>query len=145
MVEIKESVIAQLKTFCQVYGNEVGGVLTGSIISDNIYRISNVSDPCAVIELSSRCRFVRDAGKANDFIKSDFKGSEHTRVYVGEWHTHPEDNPQPSSVDIKSVREIYKKSDIVLNGVFLIIVGLKSNYYGFYDGKSMIEINVTIV
>lgn len=88
---------------------------------------------------------MRDAFKANEFIKEDFEKSDHTRIYIGEWHTHPENNPRPSSVDIDSIIEIYNKSEIVTDGVILIIVGTKSNYYGFYDGKSMKETSITIV
>lgn len=145
MFEIKESVIEQLRTYCQTDGNEVGGILTGSVISDNIYRISNVSEPCIAFNSSNKYRFVRDAAQANTFIKEDFELSDHTRVYVGEWHTHPEDNPHPSSVDIESIIEIYTKSNIVIGGVFLVIVGLKTNYYGFYDGHSLKTPNVRIV
>ena len=59
MFEIKESVIEQLRTYCQTDGNEVGGILTGSVISDNIYRISNVSEPCIAFNSSNKYRFVK--------------------------------------------------------------------------------------
>ena len=145
MIEVKESVINQLRTHCQVDSDEIGGVLTGSITSENRLRISNVSEPCPILNLSNRCACIRDASRANKFIQEDFERSDHTRIYLGEWHTHPENDPHPSSVDIESIIEIYNKSDIVIDGDVLVIVGLKSNYYGFYDGKSMKEKSITIV
>ena len=145
VIEIKESVVDCLRNYCQVEGNEIGGILTGSIISEKRIRISNVSMPCSIKRFANRYKFVRDAAKANEFIKRDFEQSVHTRVYVGEWHTHPEENPSPSSVDIDSIVDIYNRSDIVINGVFLIIVGLKSNYYGFCNGILMKKVNITIV
>ena len=143
--EIKESVVSILSSFRQVTGNERGGVLTGSIISDDTYRVSNVSEPCLFLNASDRCSYIRDASKANKFIKEDFEKSEHTRVYSGEWHTHPEDEPTPSSVDLNSIKEIYQKSELVIDGVVLVIVGLKSNYYGFYNGVRIKRITVEIV
>ena len=143
--EIKESVVSILSSFRQVTGNERGGVLTGSIISDDTYRVSNVSEPCLFLNASDRCSYIRDASKANKFIKEDFEKSEHTRVYIGEWHTHPEDEPTPSSVDLNSIKEIYQKSELVIDGVVLVIVGLKSNYYGFYNVVRIKRITVEIV
>lgn len=145
MFEIKESVLERFQTYRQTYGNEVGGVLTGSIISDDRYRLSNVSEPCTEFNTSNRYCCIRDAAKANDFIKKEFEVSNHTRVYMGEWHTHPENHPTPSVIDINSIIEIYNKSEIVIAGVVLVIVGLKSNYYGFYDGCSMRKVSVTFV
>lgn len=145
MLEIKESVVERLKEYCQTKGNEIGGILTGSIISDNKYRVSNVSEPCTELKMSNRYSCIRDALIANNFIYEDFEVSDHTRIYIGEWHTHPEDHPMPSAVDINSIAEIYNKSDIVIDGVILIIVGLNTNYYGFYDGKTMQKVEVKII
>lgn len=95
--------------------------------------------------MSNRYSCIRDALIANNFIYEDFEVSDHTRIYIGEWHTHPEDHPMPSAVDINSIAEIYNKSDIVIDGVILIIVGLNTNYYGFYDGKTMQKVEVKII
>src|SRR3546814_8042190 len=43
--------------------------------------------------------------------------------YVGDWHTHPERYPQPSSPDAQSIAECVAKSTHQLNGFVLIIVG----------------------
>ena len=40
---------------------------------------------------------------------------------------------------------IYKHSNRVIDGVFLIIVGIKNNYYGFYDGRTFHQVTVDIV
>ena len=43
--------------------------------------------------------------------------------YVGDWHTHPDSCPIPSSVDLSSIAECVLKSEHTLNGFVLIIVG----------------------
>jgi integrative and conjugative element protein (TIGR02256 family) len=43
--------------------------------------------------------------------------------YIGDWHTHPEDAPFPSIIDINSISECFNKSLHALNGFVLVIVG----------------------
>ena len=45
--------------------------------------------------------------------------------FVGDWHTHPEDIPQPSHLDISSMQETVAKSIHSLNGFLMVIVGTK--------------------
>jgi integrative and conjugative element protein (TIGR02256 family) len=43
--------------------------------------------------------------------------------YIGDWHTHPEKHPTPSSTDIHKALEIFKKSQHELNAMLMVIVG----------------------
>lgn len=43
--------------------------------------------------------------------------------FIGDWHTHPEDAPTPSSRDERSMREAFAASHHVLNGFILAIIG----------------------
>ncbi|MHC2276473.1 integrative and conjugative element protein (TIGR02256 family) [Bradyrhizobium diazoefficiens] len=43
--------------------------------------------------------------------------------YVGDWHTHPEDVPTPSSDDLSSIAELVRRSTHHLPGFLLVIVG----------------------
>ena len=43
--------------------------------------------------------------------------------YVGDWHTHPEDKPTPSSDDLTSISEVVRRSTHHLPGFLLMIVG----------------------
>lgn len=135
-IEIKDEVYQQLRKYAQHEGNELCGVLTGSQIDDKTFRISKVSPPC--VACNSRCGCVRDASKANAFIQQDYNESEHTRVYVGEWHTHPEANPTPSLVDINSVISSFNTAERAVPFLIMMIVGTESNYCSVYDGKGFI-------
>jgi len=46
--------------------------------------------------------------------------------YVGDWHTHPEDSPSPSGDDTSKMMGIFKKSEHVLAGMLMVIVGRKA-------------------
>lgn len=43
--------------------------------------------------------------------------------YIGDWHSHPEMFPRPSSLDAHSIAECVKKSQHLLNAFVLVIVG----------------------
>ena len=43
--------------------------------------------------------------------------------FIGDWHTHPEDVPSPSGMDISSIQDAFSKSCHSLNGFILVIVG----------------------
>ncbi len=45
--------------------------------------------------------------------------------FIGDWHTHPEEIPQPSHLDIASMQETVAKSVHNLNGFLMVIVGTK--------------------
>ena len=137
--EIKEEVIEQLKGYAQHEGNELCGVLTGSQIGDNTFRISKVSPPC--VAQNSRHGCERDATKANEFICRDYEDSEHTRVYVGEWHTHPEPNPSPSQTDIASIIQNFSSATRAVPFLMMIIVGTKSIYSSIYTGEEFVVVS----
>ena len=53
-------------------------------------------------------------------------------LFLGDWHTHPEPYPSPSSQDLLSIREAYKQSTHHLNGFLLIIAGTHGLPSGLY-------------
>lgn len=63
-------------------------------------------------------------------IKCNFRQGLH---YVGEWHTHPEKIPEPSSADITSLKNCFRESKHELQWFLMIIVGIKSD--SLYVGK----------
>lgn len=54
--------------------------------------------------------------------------------YVGDWHSHPQRIPAPSARDIQTAKSIVKKSQLVLNGVLIVIVGREAFPRGLYVG-----------
>lgn len=44
-------------------------------------------------------------------------------IYVGDWHSHPEPVPSPSSLDWKTHESLVQKSTYELNGLLLVIIG----------------------
>ena len=135
--EIKPEVVEHLIGYAQHDGNELCGVLTGSQISDRVFRVSKVSPPCVVS--NSRCGCVRDAEMANEFITNDYEDSERTRSYIGEWHTHPEPFPTPSETDYQSIIGNFETSKHVFPFLVMIIVGTEDLYMWIYDGECFVR------
>lgn len=64
--------------------------------------------------------FRPDIRNQNTEIKRLFKNGLH---FVGDWHTHPEGAPSPSSWDMESMEDCFKKSRHELKAFLMVIVG----------------------
>jgi len=66
--------------------------------------------------------------------------------YAGEWHTHPQKIPIPSSQDIDAIKCCYNKSEHKLDYFVLIIVGQssfpKGLWVGVADGSNVHQLQV---
>lgn len=71
----------------------------------------------------------RSAERADVF--SFFKQGLH---YLGDWHTHPQEIPIPSSTDERELRDIFVKSQHELPFMLLVIVGTAQPPAGLYVG-----------
>ena len=77
--------------------------------------------------------FVPDRMAERREIGRYFKAGLH---YVGDWHTHPEPNPRPSKTDIRSFRNMFRRSRHQLAGFVMVIVGTADAPEGLYVGVS---------
>jgi integrative and conjugative element protein (TIGR02256 family) len=78
--------------------NESGGLLLG-YIRENNFDIRMITTPYKK-DFVSRCSFIRQDNKHLDIFKFFQTKINKDIAYIGEWHTHPEDNPKPSTVDL---------------------------------------------
>ncbi len=126
IVNISEDVINNITKFKQIKSNpEAGGILIGSIFKDggtidiNDYTIPLVND--------KRLRFwFGRSEQHNEILHDKWKKSSHTKLYLGEWHTHPQNYPTPSAVDILSWKKLLIRSKTESEVIIFIIVGLNA-------------------
>lgn len=137
IIELTYEVIEEFESRRQLNGPEDAGVLLGSIIDNNHIRINRMSSSCAAKRTISGC--VIDATLANRYIQEEFESSCHTRVFIGEWHTHPEDHPSPSTIDINTIAKDYRECHPSIDGLVMIIIGRRSIYYGVYTENRLCE------
>jgi integrative and conjugative element protein (TIGR02256 family) len=118
--------VEQMLAFAQVLpGNsEAGGVLLGRHLIDSM---DVVVDEVTVPQKSdrrSRYSFFRSR-MHEDVAVSRWVQQKTTLAYLGLWHTHPEDDPVPSSVDQNDWRKAVASDSYEGNQLFFPIVGTR--------------------
>lgn len=83
---------------------ETGGVMLGYIFEETIYveKVSNGGSKA----IHEYLYFRADNNYIEMFIDMEVANSGGKLRYLGEWHTHPQINPEPSELDLDSLGEI---------------------------------------
>lgn len=113
---------------------EAGGVILGRFIKDSNNIIIDVNTEPMKGDIRTRTRFKRGKKRHQEIIDKIWEESEGTCNYIGEWHTHPEENPSPSTTDIKSWIKILRNDYFSSKYLYFIIIGTKS--IGVWEGNS---------
>lgn len=103
---------------------ETGGVLAGHINENGIISISHASEP-GPNAVQSATRFEKDVQYCQEFLNKLFIESGRRVVYLGEWHSHPSRNNNPSGLDIKSLSEIAGEKGYLTEEPVMIILSNK--------------------
>jgi integrative and conjugative element protein (TIGR02256 family) len=127
MLLVEARVLDRLVAFRQLEASapEAGSILMGFRRGPHT-QVTEATVPAAR-DVRRRFGFYRHASHHQRVAVRRWRESGETLDYVGEWHTHPADDPAPSGIDLKHWREIAKTSSRPM--VFLI-VGRTSNWCG---------------
>lgn len=122
LVVIMPSVVERLLSHRQLEARslEAAGVLIGERRGVHLV-IQDLSEPGAG-DLRTRYSVDRCGRHHQTAVDKAFVDSNGTCQYLGEWHTHPEDDPSPSSKDTNS----WKRFLVDSQPMALLIVGRKS-------------------
>lgn len=102
---------------------ESGGIIIGRIVSD-VIMAEKLSIPTQ-LDKATRTTFERHRLSAQIIIDYEHINSYGQMIYLGEWHTHPEDYPRPSSMDIQMIRQQFRENKIMTTFLILLIQGRK--------------------
>lgn len=101
---------------------EAGGILLGTVHGQGML-ISEATTPTRV-DRQWRSFFERMPFGHRAVARRSWRASGGTVRYLGEWHTHPEDSPHPSSTDLMEWRALAtKRTD--RRPILTVIVGRK--------------------
>jgi integrative and conjugative element protein (TIGR02256 family) len=103
---------------------EAGGVMVGRFIEGGNDVVVDLVTPPLPGDRRSRCRFHRRAKPHQAVLNREWKTSGGVRTYLGEWHTHPESFPTPSSIDIRDWRRRVRRDSFHGDTLRFVIVGL---------------------
>lgn len=103
---------------------EAGGILLGRYIAG--CRDVVVDEVTSPMEGDRRTRFAfhRSPARHQAVIDSRWAASRGTCQYLGEWHTHPELSPTPSSVDLSDWRRRLRADRFDGDALLFVIVGI---------------------
>ncbi|MES2040094.1 MAG: Mov34/MPN/PAD-1 family protein [Pseudomonadota bacterium] len=103
---------------------EAGGILLG-LRRENHLHIVDATTPKPA-DRRSLFRFFRRDRYHQNFAIQQWKESGALVDYLGEWHTHPETSPSPSTIDLSEWRQICRREPIPM--VFMIL-GMDSSLW----------------
>jgi len=135
-LKIDENPIESMLSYVQDTNvkDEAGGVILGRFIKESNNIVIDVNTEPMEGDIRTRTRFKRGEKRHQKIINEIWKESEGTCNYLGEWHTHPEENPSPSTTDIKSWTKILKNDVFSSKYLYFIIIGIES--IGIWEGNS---------
>jgi integrative and conjugative element protein (TIGR02256 family) len=117
--------------------DEAGGMLLGRLIHEtNDVVVDEATEPTGE-DRRGRYFFNRAKAAAQRYINLVWGLSGSTRIYLGEWHTHPEDDPSPSDHDLGNWRRIAKKAKYDQDFLIFVIVGRKKIRVWVCDKRSL--------
>ena len=135
-LKIDEKPIESMLSYVQdsIEKNEAGGVILARFIKDSNNIVIDMNTIPMKGDIRTRTRFKRGKKRHQKIIDEIWKETEGTCNYIGEWHTHPEENPSPSKTDINSWKKILKNDVYSSEYLYFIIVGTKS--IGVWEGNA---------
>lgn len=137
LILIEQNVIETVRNHCQSNLGipESGGILLG-YRRDSHLHVVDATTP----QPDDRCmrfRFFRRDPYHQQFALSKWRLSGSTLDYIGEWHTHPETDPTPSSLDFSEWEKICGARKI--NMVFLVSGWTGNFWLGVGRGQHIVK------
>ncbi len=102
---------------------EIGGILMAEHVGVDTFSLTDLT----IHRRGTIASFVRRIEEALGFLRAFFHRTNHDYTkfnYIGEWHSHPCFEPEPSLKDDASMQEIVGDATIGANFVVLLIVKL---------------------
>ena len=142
-VHFAKSAVAALmeRRQLQTDAAEAGGIMLGRLIADSLdVVVDEVVGPLSQ-DKRSRFAFFRPRKQAQQIVDRAWATSRGTRIFLGEWHTHPEDDPQPSPQDSRNWRRICERAVVEQEFLLFMIVGRKKfRLWEVLKGQPSVEI-----
>jgi integrative and conjugative element protein (TIGR02256 family) len=114
---------------------EIGGLLMGEHIGDEVFRIVEISVQHSGGNVAC---FIRHPAEHQAQLQSFFEktGYDYTRFnYLGEWHSHPSFDPLPSKADLATMQSLVRDPAVGANFLVLLIPKLV--------GRKKLELSAT--
>lgn len=137
LMVMSEEVIQTFRRYVQdeMHKDEAGGILLGARRGDHFEVISG-TEPTRY-DVRARTHWQRSEKIHSTIARQAWEKSGGMITYLGEWHTHPENIPSPSSIDIKEWNKL-SAACLYRAGYTMVIVGTNDLWCGVARGKTTI-------
>jgi integrative and conjugative element protein (TIGR02256 family) len=125
--ELGCSALITMTEFVQIgnFKTEAGGVLLGRYIVDCEDVVVDCITPPLDGDKRSRFLFFRTAQSHQRIINHAWRSSKGICNYLGEWHTHPEPDPSPSTHDTLNWKRKLRFDKYDSDYLFFVIIGIR--------------------
>ena len=106
---------------------ERGGILLGRVF-DNYDEIVEIVAPSKT-DKSKLFSFIRRKYPAQKKINRRWAKGDGYVIYLGEWHTHPNADPYPSSQDRMMIKRTMEKTIMAIKYLYLVIGGINESVW----------------
>lgn len=106
--------------------HESGGVLLGRYIKGSSDVVVDLVTTPKKNDSSTEVFFFKNKDEHQTVVNEEWQESKGTCNYLGEWHTHPQDHPMPSSTDIRTWLRLVKETQFEFGELHFVIIGRKS-------------------
>ena len=129
ILRIEPQALATIERYRQTGSSapEAGGMLLASIEPD-LVKVVRATEP-APTDRRTRFAFFPSLSHQQRVIDRQFQSGLH---FIGEWHTHPEPRPTPSSVDLRSMADCFRDSRHQLAALVMLILGTETSFDGLW-------------
>ena len=119
---------------------ESAGLLVGHVKNNGDIWINNITTPKET-DIRSRAFFKLDDVAHQNELDNLHASSDQLLGYLGTWHTHPQNIPIPSSVDIDDWKKHYNEN--IDRQLFFVVVGLKQVSIYIIASNEVVELYST--
>lgn len=126
-LKLSDEALLRMYSFIQneKQDEEAGGVMLGRFLKDSKdIVVDHVTIPM-ISDKRSRLSFIRSKKMHQRIIDKEWENSKGTCNYLGEWHTHPEEYPTPSKVDLDNWKLRLKEDVFTSRYLYFVIVGTR--------------------
>lgn len=126
-IKISLDARTRMESYLQIgkHFTEAGGVLLGRFLIDSKDIVIDKITVPMLNDVRNRYGFLRKENMHQNIIDKEWEKSKGTCNYLGEWHTHPENYPTPSSIDINDWKRKLKADTFSSRYLYFIIAGIK--------------------
>jgi integrative and conjugative element protein (TIGR02256 family) len=106
--------------------DEAGGILLGRVINETGDVVVDEATEPMLHDVRRRFAFFRRKQPTQRLVDRAWANSGGTRIYLGEWHSHPEERPSPSRPDLENWHAIVNGATYEQDDLVFVIIGTES-------------------